>query len=446
MAGTGHAGRTAMDDRGMMRFGYLLLLLVWACRAQTSPSLPHFPLADTLQAEDSGAIALPPARFHALQRLDTLWARLLALHYRTLVFDGHVDTPTRMVQGFDFGRRHRRAEGHVDLPRMFEGGLDAAFFSIYVPAGYGEGAAASRYAFRLIEAVQRQVAIHADSAALAYSAADLLRITRSGRKAILLGLEGGHALAGSIDTLWAFYAAGIRYVTLTHVNTNRLADASQDRPSWNGLSEQGRRIVREMNRLGMLIDLSHTSDATFFDVLAITEAPVILSHSSMRSLVPTVRNASDEMLRALAQNGGVVLINFFDALVNPHLTADVYAEAERRTGGDLRQLWRAVYAVRHERNLPGATLEDVLDHIDHAVQAAGIDHVGLGSDFDGVFDLPTGLEDVTRLPWITYGLYHRGYSEADIQKILGGNLLRVLVEVERTAARLRAMEAGSGFD
>ncbi len=429
----------------LMRCAFLLLLLAPACRAQTPAPTPPLP-ADTLRAEDGGPVALPPPRYHALLRLDTLWARVLALHYRTLVFDGHIDTPTRMLEGFDFGRRHRRADGHVDLPRMFEGGLDAAFFSIYVPAAYGEGAAAVQHARRLLAEVRRQVAAHTDRVALAFSAADVLRITRSGRKAILLGLEGGHALAGSVDTLRTLYEAGIRYVTLTHVNTNRLADASQDRPRWNGLSEQGRRIVREMNRLGMLIDLSHTSDSTFFDVLAVSEAPVILSHSSMRALVPTVRNASDEMLRALARNGGVVLINFFDALVNPHLTADVYAEAERRTGGNLRRLWNAVYAIRRERGLPGATLDDVLDHIDHAVQVAGIDHVGLGSDFDGVFDLPTGLEDVTRLPWITYGLYRRGYAEADIQKILGGNLLRVLAEVERVAARLQATEAETDSD
>ena len=418
------------------------MLLGWACRAQT-PTSGLEPLPDTLLAEDGGAIALPAARRHALLQQDTSWAAVLALHYRTLVFDGHIDTPTRMLQGFDFGRRHRRADGHVDLPRMFEGGLDAAFFSIYVPAAYGEGAAAVRYARRLIAEVQRQVAAHSDSAAIAYSAADVLRITRSGRKAILLGLEGGHALAASPDTLRALYEAGIRYVTLTHVSSHSWADASQDQPRWNGLSEKGRQLVREMNRLGMLIDLSHASDATFFEVLDITQAPVILSHSSMRALVPTVRNASDEMLRALAQNGGVVLINFFDALVNPNLTAEVYAEAERRTGGNLRRLWEAVYAIARERTLPRSTVEDVLNHIDHAVQVTGIDHVGLGSDFDGVFELPAGLEDVTRLPWITYGLYRRGYSETDIQKILGGNLLRVLAEVERIAARLQAMEAES---
>jgi membrane dipeptidase len=242
------------------------------------------------------------------------------------------------------------------------------------------------------------------------------------------------------DTLRALYEAGIRYVTLTHVSSHSWADASQDQPRWNGLSEKGRQLVREMNRLGMLIDLSHASDATFFEVLDITQAPVILSHSSMRALVPTVRNASDEMLRALAQNGGVVLINFFDALVNPNLTAEVYAEAERRTGGNLRRLWEAVYAIARERTLPRSTVEDVLNHIDHAVQVTGIDHVGLGSDFDGVFELPAGLEDVTRLPWITYGLYQRGYTATDIQKLLGGNLLRVLVEVEQVAARLRATE------
>ena len=342
--------------------------------------------------------------------------------------------------GYAFGARHAAREGHVDLPRMFEGGLDAAFFSIYVAPYYGEGERATQRARDLIAEVKRQVAANADSLERATSAADVRRIARSGKKAALLGLEGGHALAASPDVLRELYAADVRYVTLTHINTNSLADASQGPPRWDGLSEQGRELVRAMNRLGMLVDLAHVSDSTFYDVLAVAEAPVVVSHSSMRALVDNVRNVDDAMLRALARNGGVVMVNFFDAMVNPHLDAEAMAEVHRRFGGrtgDLVYYWSAVYDVKGERGLPGARLADVLDHIDHAVKVAGVDHVGLGSDFDGVFDLPSGLHDVTRLPWITYGLLKRGYSEADVRKILGGNVLRVLEEVERVATSKR---------
>ncbi len=230
--------------------------------------------------------------------------------------------------------------------------------------------------------------------------------------------------------LRALYDEGIRYVTLTHINTNAWADASQALPRWNGLNDLGRRLVQEMNRLGMLVDLAHVSDSTFYDALAVSQAPVLVSHSSMRALTPSVRNLDDAMLRALAQNGGVVMINFFDAMVNPHLDASVMAEVHRRLPEAQRyDLWNVVYAVKRERGLPGATLDDVLDHLDHAVSVAGIDHVGLGSDFDGIDVAPTGLEDVTQYPDLTEILIERGYSDEDIEKILGENFLRVLRDV-----------------
>ena len=247
--------------------------------------------------------------------------------------------------------------------------------------------------------------VHHTAGSNTYSAADVLRLTRAGQKAALMGLEGGHALQASEDVLERLADAGIRYVTLTHSNTNGWADSSGDAPRWNGLNQKGRDLVRAMNRLGVLVDLSHVSDSTFYDALAVSEAPVILSHSSARALNPHARNVTDAMLRALADNGGVIMINFYSRYIA-------------------------------QRGNP-ATLRDILDHIDHAVEVAGIDHVGLGSDFDGVPFLPRGMEDATRLPHITYGLLKRGYSEEDVRKILGGNTLRVLADAERVAERLR---------
>ncbi|MEX1055300.1 MAG: dipeptidase, partial [Rhodothermales bacterium] len=394
-------------------------------------------MRDTVEV-DGGEIMMAGVRQKILMEEDPLWQDALRVHYNAIVLDGHVDTPTLMIdKRFDFTKRHRATAAHVDLPRMFEGGLDGAFFSIYVAHFYGEGGQAVRRARDMIAETKRQVA-SADSAEMAYSADDVRRITRAGKKAILLGLEGGNALAGSPDTLAALYSEGIRYVTLTHVNNNSWAESSQSPPRWHGLNDLGRHMIGEMNRLGMIVDLSHVSDSTFYDALAASRAPVMVSHSSSRALVDNVRNASDDMLRALAKNGGIIMINFFDPVVNSNLSNEVMAEVYRRTGGrnvSLNGMWEVVYAVKTERGLPGASLEDVVDHIDHAIKVAGLDHVGLGSDFDGVWDLPAGLQDVTRLPWITYELMKRGYSEEDLYKVLGGNALRVMEEVEQAAQK-----------
>ncbi len=391
---------------------------------------------------DGGAILMAPIRQKILTDEDSLWAEALRIHYNAIVLDGHIDTPTLMLdRGYAFRERHRAFESHVDLPRMYEGGLDAAFFSIYVAHHYGEGARAVDRARRMIDVVKRQLAAVPDSAELALSADDVIRIARSGRKAVLLGLEGGNAIAASEDTLRALYDAGIRYVTLTHINNNSWAESSQSPPRWHGLNDRGREIIRTMNRMGMIVDLSHTSDSTFYDVLAVTNAPVMLSHSSARALVESVRNVDDDMLRALAANGGVIMINFFDAVVNQNLPKSLIEEAYQRLGGrhaSLNDIWNVVYELKSRDGIPGATLEHVVNHIDHVAQVAGVDHVGLGSDFDGVFDLPAGLQDVTRLPWITYELLKRGYSEEDLYKILGGNALRVMRDVERAAADERA--------
>ena len=360
--------------------------------------------ADSSDVADGGRIAMPQAQADRLIAEDPLWADALRVHYDALVVDGHVDTPTLMLdRGYRLAERHRG--DHLDLPRMVEGGLDAAFFSIYVARSYGEDERATQRAVAMIEEVLQQTDA-ADGVEIARTAAGVRAIRQRGGRAVLMGLEGGHALQGSPDVLRRLWANGIRYVTLTHSNTNSFADAATDAPRWGGLNETGRQLVAEMNRLGVLVDLSHVSDDAFFDALAVTTAPVILSHSSCRALRDHARNASDEMLTALAQNGGVIMVNFY------------------RT-----------YVGRGE-----VTLDDVLDHVEHAVAVAGVDHVGLGSDFDGVPALPDGLGDVTRLPWITYGLLQRGHSEADVRKILGGNVMRVLGEAERVSREVRQQE------
>lgn len=371
-----------------------------ACTAQPTPESP---MLDAATVSDGGPVRLGEPMKSRLLAEDPLWERALALHYDAVVIDGHIDTPSLMLDdGYDFGERHqpRAGSNHVDLPKMVEGGLDAPFFSIYVARSYGEGQRATDRALAMIAEAERQAAA-LDGIEMAYSAEDVLRITKSGRKAPLMGLEGGHALQGSVEVLERLAEAGIRYVTLTHSNTNSWADAATDEPRWNGLNAKGRELVRAMNRLGVLVDLSHVSDSTFYDALAVTEAPVILSHSSARALNPHPRNVTDAMLRALAENGGVIMINFYSRYI--------------------------------AKNGTSATLDDILAHIEHAVEVAGVDHVGLGSDFDGVPFLPRGMEDATRLPHITYELLKRGYSEEDVRKILGGNALRILAEAERVA-------------
>jgi membrane dipeptidase len=381
----------------------LFVVTTACCMAQPTPEAPAS--TDSLLS-DGGAVRLGEPMKSRLVADDSLWARALQVHYDAIVTDGHIDTPSLMLDdAYDFGERHRPRSGsqHVDLPKMTEGGLDAPFFSIYVARSYGETPAATQRAEAMIAELKRQVE-SLDGIAMAYSADDVVRLTRAGTKAALMGLEGGHALQASEEVLERLAAAGIRYVTLTHTNTNGWADSSADVARWGGLNDTGRALVRAMNRLGVLVDLSHVSDSTFYDALAVTRAPVILSHSSVRALTDHPRNASDAMLRALADNGGVIMINFF-----PRYVAQ---------GGNA-----------------GATVDDLLDHIDHAVRVAGVDHVGLGSDFDGVPSLPRGMEDATKLPFLTYGLLQRGYSEEDVRKILGGNTLRVLAEAERIAER-----------
>ena len=307
----------------------------------------------------------------------------------------------------------------TDLRRMREGGLDAQFFSIFVdPVRFAD--APRTRALAMIRALEAQVEKHAHHLELARSAADVRRIVAEGRIAVLMGLEGGDAIENELIHLREFHAHGVRYMTLTWSRSHDWADSSTDEARHGGLTPFGREVVREMNRLGVVVDVSHVSDETFWDALEVTEAPLIASHSSMRALVDHPRNMSDAMLRAVADNGGVVMINFSENYVDP-----------RKAGA-----WPSIlFALRH-LGWEDTPFEMLVDHFVHAVRVAGVDHVGLGSDFDGVLFLPDGMKDVSDLPNLTEALLRRGLSAEDVRKVLGENTLRVLEEAEATAARV----------
>ncbi|MBI5479984.1 MAG: membrane dipeptidase [Deltaproteobacteria bacterium] len=385
----------------------------------------------------------------------SLEERARAVHRAAIVVDGHNDITLAIVdQGFDLGRdgTRGRTRTHTDLRRLKAGGLGAVFFAIYVdgrftPRTPGARSHAYERARAMIAAVQAQTRAHPRSLALATTAADVARLRRSGKVAVLLGLEGGLPIENSLEKLRAFHALGVRYMTLTHWSTTEWADSSGDLEDpavkhHDGLTDFGREIVREMNRLGMLVDVSHVADRTFFDVLATSRAPVIASHSSVRALADHPRNLTDEMLRALARNGGVAMINFFDGFIDRRKAEVVKHTAERRKQlqalypKDAARVNREIEAWWASHGFPRTPLATLVDHLEHAVRVAGVDHVGLGSDFDGVpHDMvPEGLDDVAGFPAITLELLRRGHSPEGITKILGGNLLRVLAAAERLAA------------
>ena len=379
---------------------------------------------------------------------DTADGPAARLHTRALVVDTHADTPQRMVfQGFDLGSRDSR--GHVDIPRMREGGLDAVFFSIWVPSRI-TGAEAVRRALRQIDAVREQVRRHPNDLALVTTASAIRAAVGQGKIAVLMGMEGGHMIDDDLGLLRLYAELGVRYLTLTHFKNNNWADSSTDKPAHDGLTAVGRDVVRELNRLGVLVDISHVADKTFYDALAATKAPVIASHSSCRALCDHPRNMSDEMLRALARNDGVVQINYEITFLSQQARSAKRdrgksvelddAELERLCGED--EACQILEGERRDRDamtsgrLPRVDWEEIVDHIDHAVRVAGVDHVGLGSDFDGA-SMPFGMEDCSHLPRLTTALLERGYSEPDVEKILGGNLLRVLERAETVARQLQ---------
>ncbi|MBE3072891.1 MAG: dipeptidase [Acidobacteria bacterium] len=382
--------------------------------------------------------------------------RALRVHRESLVIDTHIDTPDQLLRpGWKFEERHdapspqRPGAGNsIDLPRMREGGLDGAFFSVYV-AGTVTGPPAVKAALTQLDALQRLVDTHPADLALCRTAAEVRAANAAGRIAVLIGIEGGHMINDDLAVLRDFARRGARYLTLTHMVTTSWADSSGDAPKHNGLTAFGKDVIRELNRLGVMADISHASDKAFWDVLEVSQAPVIASHSSCRALCGHERNMTDEMIQALAAKGGVIQINFADGYLDQALylkqkalepeTAKARAEISQKYPGPENEAKRveAMRAIRRKVQALGTTSwERIIDHIDHAVKLAGADHVGLGSDFDGA-SMPAGMEDCTKLPKITAALLAKGYAEADVAKILGGNILRVMEQVERVAGRLK---------
>jgi membrane dipeptidase len=369
---------------------------------------------------------------HQTNQEDT-FARARKLLAEAIGIDSHIDTIQRVMLGEDLSKPDDT--GHVDIPRLREGGMHAPFFAFWVPIFF-RGAEAVRRTLDLRDAMQSVLDANRDQIEMATTAADIERIVKAQKIAAFLTIEGGHAIDDDLRVLRNYYRLGIRAMTLTHAGNTNWADSANDTPAHNGLTDFGKEVVREMNRLGMLVDLSHASDKTFYDALSVTNKPVILSHSSMRAISNVPRNVSDEMLCALAKNGGVVGINFGMGFINPkdaeklRLATHTESKAPLLTGKALDD-----YAAENARKLFGtranvvATVEDVADHIDYAVKIAGIDHVGIGSDFDGIAGTANGLEDVSKMPALVAVLLKRGYAESDLKKILGGNFLRVVREV-----------------
>ena len=356
-------------------------------------------------------------------------AEVQSAHRSALLIDTHNDVTSVTVEGFDIGTTG--SKHHTDLARLKMGGVGAVFFAAYVGPQYAASRTSAVRALQMIDTIRTDiVARYPNDFLLAQSAADIEGAPKRGRIAALIGIEGGHAIEDSLRLLRDFYALGVRYMTLTHTNTNGWADSSGDidKPEvkhHNGLSDLGKQVVSEMNRLGMIVDVSHVSDKTFWDALEISRAPIFASHSSCRAICNVARNMTDEMIVAMAKKGGVIQINFSSAFLS-------------QRSADADRLAEATKSGKDKPALPPAALEDVVAHINHVVKIAGIEAVGIGSDFDGIKSVPTGLEDVSKFPNLTRALLEEGYSPSDIRKIYGGNTLRLMRAVERVAVDLKS--------
>jgi len=390
----------------------------------------------------TGLSAQPPGRL----KRTVSDAEVMRVHNSAILIDTHNDVTSATVAGLDIGKPN--TDHHTDLPRMKKGGMGGQFFAVYVAASYVEGNRAAHRTLDMIDTVKHDiVARYPNDFMFATTAADIRRAHKMHKIAALMGIEGGHAIEDSPRILRDYYELGIRYMTLTHTNSNHWADSSGDanKPN-NGLSPLGKEIVHEMNRLGMIVDISHVSDKTFFDAVETSQAPIFASHSSCRALSPAPRNMTDEMIQALAKKGGVVQINFACDFLNADVfRADEAANAKmvpirdelmKKYAGEPDGIQRAMREAREAvgtANGPRATLADVVKHIDHVVALAGVDAVGLGSDFDGIDCAPVDLDSVDKWPNLTRALLQEGYTAAEIRKIYGGNTLRLMEAVERTA-------------
>jgi membrane dipeptidase len=374
-----------------------------------------------------------------------LTEKALELHRSALVIDGHNDLPWELRRKADSSFRtidlaRPQPRFHTDLPRLKQGGVGAQFWSAYVPVSTGRKGTAVTTTLEQIDVIHRMVRQYPDRLEMASGTDDIDRIHKAGKVASLIGIEGGHSIDNSLGVLRMYHKLGVRYMTLTHSESLDWADSATDKPRANGLSPFGEDVVREMNALGMLVDLSHVSPDTMRAALKVTKAPVIFSHSSARGVADHPRNVPDDVLPLVKANGGVVMVNFYSGFLVPEGARvmremfDVARELKKKYP-DEKQYEEAVRAWVRERDYPAGTVHTIVDHIDHIVKHAGIDHVGLGSDFDGVTKLPAGMEDVSKYPYITQELLNRGYSPDDVKKVLGGNLMRVFRAAEAVARK-----------
>jgi len=384
-------------------------------------------------------------------------AKARAIHDSALVVDTHADTPQRFLdEGFDIGSTDPNDIGHISLDKARRGNLAAEFFSIWVDPETNQGHFA-QHTFDLIDSVYEQAARHPDRMMMAFSVADIERAHKEHKLAALMGIEGGHSIENDMHLLRDYYRLGVRYMTLSWSNTNEWADSSGDIDDpkvqhHNGLTDFGKQVVLEMNRLGMMVDISHVADKTFWDAIATTKAPLIASHSSARALVDAPRNMTDDMLCAVAKNGGVVQVNFYSGFLDQNFrnaneaqvkdqaaAIQTYLDSLRAQGKPVNYIERNRIEREWMAKIPRPPFKSLIDHIDHIAKVAGVDHVGLGSDFDGVSGAtPTGIDSAADLPKITQALLDRGYSADNIKKILGGNLLRVFRQVETVSREMQS--------
>jgi len=425
------------------------LLVVFICGLAAASLLTQKTNAVRRKAVQSNAST------QTLPRDERLWQQALAIQRRSIVVDTHNDITTPMTNDdFDLAG-DPPVPYRTNIERMKKGGLTAEFFSLYIRPWYVTNGGAARRTLDMIDSVYRALERHPRDLMFATTAADIRQAKRQGKIACLMGIEGGHAIENSLPTLREFYRLGVRYMTLTWNNTNDWADAGRGEKKHGGLSDFGREVVREMNRLGMLVDVSHVSDDTMSDALDVSTAPIIASHSSARALSDVPRNIPDDLLRRIAKNGGVIQVNFYSGFVDRNTVVPQSEARDAQLKGqqdalnvkykdDPERLAEESDKLEASHPLPPLPISKLIDHFEHIIKVAGIDHVGIGADFDGANDMPEGAKDVSMLPNITYELLKRGYSERDIRKVLGENLLRVMTQAERVAQSTKKSISGNG--